>query len=302
MSLTAAGGELRTAGGDLQDAVAARLGEATQGGIDAIRVTQLIAGKANVLLGPVKHRGVDLGSCEGHGGSFWRSCVDRLPTPQYVKNRGAAAGQGRARPSDGEHHPVAGLAGLARRARGVTDDRPARRDQVEWGPGVSGHDVRGSPRRRRPDRFRGDSARGDGDADVLALRRRGCDFGERQRLARRRVRLGALACQTLSARRRSTQGKGAKPGRWRRSAQKSTPWEGDDPTDRVFSRRRGAATAGNLKATPVSWSAMTTTTLAADAGLLGSGDAHRLLRCVGDGGPAGRRLRRVGRAVPGAAR
>ena len=40
----------------------------------------------------------------------------------------------------------------------------------------------------------------------------------------------------------------------------------------------------------------------AAAGLPGPGHAHRLLRRLGAGGPAGRRLHRVRRAVPGAAR
>ena len=42
------GGEFRTAGGELDDAVAAGVGEALEGGVDGLRAdVQLIAGKAN---------------------------------------------------------------------------------------------------------------------------------------------------------------------------------------------------------------------------------------------------------------
>ena len=75
-----AGAELGTTGRELDDAVAAGVGEALQGGVDASPMTvQLIAGNAiRVLLGAVQHLGVDLGRCDGHGtSSRWFGCPRR---------------------------------------------------------------------------------------------------------------------------------------------------------------------------------------------------------------------------------
>ncbi len=67
--------ELRTTGGDLDDAVALRLGEAAQGRVQGLRRGD-VDGRVGELarLGPVQHLVVDLGSCDGHANPLLSGC------------------------------------------------------------------------------------------------------------------------------------------------------------------------------------------------------------------------------------
>src|SRR5208283_6168654 len=77
-----AGGELRATGGELDDAVATRVGEALDGGVDGLR-RGAVDGRegVRVFLGASQHLGVDLGGCEGHelppDGSFYPTTDSR---------------------------------------------------------------------------------------------------------------------------------------------------------------------------------------------------------------------------------
>ncbi len=65
---TEAGAELGTAGRELDDAVAARVGETLDGGVDGLGTHTVDCGKSElVFLRPAQHLGVDLGSCDRHG-------------------------------------------------------------------------------------------------------------------------------------------------------------------------------------------------------------------------------------------
>src|SRR5690606_25478996 len=65
-----AGEVVGTAGGDLDDAVGARLGEALQHGVDRLRRRDVDRREREArLLGGVEHRGVLVGGGDGHQGS-----------------------------------------------------------------------------------------------------------------------------------------------------------------------------------------------------------------------------------------
>ena len=64
---TEAGRELRATGGELDDAVAARVGEALDGRVDGLGSHAVDGGKSElVFLGAAEHLGVHLGSCDRH--------------------------------------------------------------------------------------------------------------------------------------------------------------------------------------------------------------------------------------------
>ena len=62
-----AGAEFGTAGGELDDAVAARIGEAFERSVEVSEPTAVDRReREGVLLGATQHLCVDLGSCDGH--------------------------------------------------------------------------------------------------------------------------------------------------------------------------------------------------------------------------------------------
>ena len=84
------GGELGPAGRELDDAVAARIREALDGGVDGFRAHAVDGGKREgMLLGPAEHLGVDLGCCDGHERSSRRSgrsaSISGTARPHIVK-------------------------------------------------------------------------------------------------------------------------------------------------------------------------------------------------------------------------
>ena len=79
-----AGREFRAAGGELDDAVTARVGETLDRGVDRLRADAVDGReRERVLLGAAQHLGVDLGRGDGHG--EFLSAVLRL-SRQYLKN------------------------------------------------------------------------------------------------------------------------------------------------------------------------------------------------------------------------
>ena len=88
-----AGGELRTAGGELDDAVAAGVGEAAQRGVDRLRrraVDRRIGEAA--LLGPADHVGVDLGSRDRHAASVVEPAIRGSHPPNRLRISPARGG------------------------------------------------------------------------------------------------------------------------------------------------------------------------------------------------------------------
>ncbi len=87
---TETGRELGPAGGELDDAVAARVGESLDGGVDGFRAHAVDGRKRErVFLGPAQHLRVDLGRCDGH------ECSSRrfVRTAILVRNAATSHGQ-----------------------------------------------------------------------------------------------------------------------------------------------------------------------------------------------------------------
>ena len=88
--------EFGTAGGELDDAVTTRVGEALDGGVDALRADAVDGReRERVLLGAAQHLGVDLGRGDGHGDSSRRSsstCLRSISRTRLSLTRSAPSG------------------------------------------------------------------------------------------------------------------------------------------------------------------------------------------------------------------